>query len=59
MMQKRRRVSCIPNPYLKRPRTRPKNKLRLNRKLIANPRLRDEIINVDENAGKEAKKATA
>ena len=55
-MQRRRWASYIPNPYLKRPHARPKNKLRLNNKLIANPRLKYEIINVDESPRKEAKK---
>ena len=31
------------------PHTRPKNKLRLASNLIANPSLRDEIINIDES----------
>ena len=39
----------ILEPYVKIPHTRPKNKLRLNNKLIANPKLRDEIINIEES----------
>lgn len=35
--------------YARTPHTRPKNKLRLNSKLIANPRLRDLIINVEDS----------
>ena len=45
----RRRPSYIPNPYIQRSHTGPKNKLRLSRKIIANPDLRDEIINIDES----------
>ena len=43
------RSKFIPNPYIQRPHTRPKNKHRLNIKLIANPSLRDEIINIEES----------
>ena len=46
----------IPNPYIQRPHTRPKNKLRLTSKLIANPTLRDEIINIDESPEDKTKK---
>ena len=44
-----KRSKFILNPYIKRPHTRPKNKLRLNIKLIANSTLRDEIINIKES----------
>ena len=51
-----KRSKFIPNPYVKRPHTRPKNKLRLNIKLISNPKLRDEIINIEESPEDEIKK---
>ena len=44
-----KRSKFIPNPYVKRPHTRPKKKLKLNNKLIANPKLREEIINIEES----------
>ena len=44
-----KRSKFIPNPYVNRPRTRPKNKLKLNRKLIVSPKLRDKIINIEES----------
>lgn len=44
-----KRSKFIPNPYIQRPHTKPKNKLRLNSKFIANPTLRDEIINIEES----------
>ena len=52
------RPSYIPNPYLQRPHTRPKNKLILASKLIANPAFRDEIINIDESPDSEEKSST-
>ena len=44
-----KRSKFIPNPYVKGPHTRPRKKLRLNNKLISNPELRDEIINIEES----------
>ena len=44
-----KRSKFIPNPYVKRPHTRPRNKIRLSSKLISNPKLRDEIINIEES----------
>ena len=46
----------IPNPYIQTPHTGPKNKIILTRKLIANPTLRDEIINIDDSPENKAKK---
>ena len=51
-----KRSKFIPNPYVKRPHTRPKNKLRLNNNLISNPKLRDEIINIEESLEYKIKK---
>ena len=43
--------------YARTPHTHPKNKLRLNSKLIDNPKLKDLVINVDESSpAKEQKK---
>ena len=43
------RITFHGQPQVHRPITRPKNKLRLNSKLRDNPRLRDLIINIDDN----------
>ena len=40
-------------PQIHRPITRLKNKLRFNTKLRGNPRLRDLIINIDDNPTEE------
>ena len=44
---------------MQRPHTRPNNKLRLKYKLIANPELKDLIINVDETPEDKAKEKKA
>lgn len=54
-----KRVQFIPNPYMSRPHTRPKNKMRLKYKLIANPELKDLIINEDEGPKNKAKEKKA
>ena len=47
----------LPIYYARTPHTRPKNKLRLNSKLMNNPKLKDLVINVDESSpAKEHKK---
>lgn len=51
-----KRSKFISNPYIQRPHTRPKNKIRLNSKLIYNLALRDEIINIDESLEDKTKK---
>ena len=45
----RKRSKFVPDPYVKKPHTRPRNKLKLNNKPISNPKLRDEIINIEES----------
>lgn len=50
----------LPIYYARTPHTRPKNKLRLNSKLIDNPKLKDLVINVDEpSPAKEQKKTVS
>ena len=46
----------LPSYYPRTPYTRPKNKLRLNAKLIENPKLKDLVINVDESSRVKGKK---
>ena len=46
----------IPIYYPRTPYTQPKNKLRLNAKLIDNPKLKDLVINVDESSPVKRKK---
>ena len=46
----------LPIYYPRTPHTRPKNKLRLNAKLIDNPKLKDLVINVDESSPMKEKK---
>lgn len=41
-------VDSNPEVYIRRPHTRPSNKLRIKHKLIVNPKLKDLIINVEE-----------
>lgn len=41
-------IEYISNTYIQRPRSKPLNKLMLKHELIANPKLRDQVINVDE-----------
>jgi hypothetical protein len=48
----------IPIYYPRTPHTHPKNKLRLNAKLIDNPKLKDLVINVDESSPVKEKKKT-
>ena len=48
----------IPIYYPRTPHTYPKNKLRLNAKLIDNPKLKDLVINVDESSPAKEKKKT-
>ena len=38
-----KRSKFIPNPYVKNPQTIPRNKLKLNNKLISNPKLRMKL----------------
>ena len=53
----KRKEENLPVYYARTPQTRPKNKLRLNSKLIDNPKLKDLIINVkDSPPAKEQKK---
>lgn len=51
-----KRGKNIPIYYPRTPYTRPKNKLRLNSKLIDNPKLKDLVINVDESSPVKGKK---
>lgn len=46
----------IPIYYPRTPHTHPKDKLRLNAKLIDNPKLKDLVINVDESSPVKGKK---
>ena len=45
----KRKEKDLPIYYATTPHTRPKNKLRLNSKLIDNPKMKDLIINVEDS----------
>ena len=45
----KRKEEDLPIYYARTPHTHPKNKLRLNSKLIDNPKLKDLIINVEDS----------
>jgi hypothetical protein len=57
--KKVRKVKSFTDHFIQRPHTRPINKLRLKYKLLVNPKMKDLIINVDEEKSKKRKKVQA